>query len=348
MQEKNLINLIKKIKDINFEYLENYIFKKFLLFTLLPIFSIIFLASIFLINNLNSEYYIDFYIFSLIFCLIFSFLSSIFFIHLSLKNKYILSYLQEKFIISSITKKLKIKLNKDEINTLINLNDDQNNILILLLKEQIKNLNTENFYHFLNLYKDIKLTVENFQELTLLLFNNIVKENKLIDVFYSNKYNKLSEKELILHNFLKYNNDFLMKIIPIFKDSIYKENSFSEIIVINNFTKILTTEKILSKALESYSLQEITESLFLANTNSNLNKLLNYLDIEQLMFLKKNVIEKVLEEKDERVIINCQEEFFKYAFKLDLKNKDLLCLMEDKCSILNKVVIKESLNIIHI
>ncbi len=344
MQEKNLINLIKKIKDINFEYLENYISKKFFFGLFLPIYSIIFLSSICLINILNSKYYISFYILNLIF----SFLSSTFFIHLSLKNKYIFSYVQEKTVISSITKKLKIELNKDEINILINLNDDQNNILILLLKEQINNLNIEDIYNFLSLYKDIELTEEIFHELTLLLFNNIVKENKLIDVFYSNKYNKLSEKELILHNFLKDNNDFLLKIIPIFKDSIYKENSFSEIILINNFTKILTTENILSKALESYSLKEITESLFLSNNNSSLNKLLNYLDTEKLMFLKKNVIEKVLEEKDESVIINCQEEFFKYAFKLDLKNKDLLCLMEDKCSILNKVVIKESLNIIHI
>lgn len=348
MQEKNLISLIRKIKDIKYPNLESE-FLKNILYLILPFFTIIFsfFIYIFSLNDIHFFY-------NLVFSFFASFLLTIFFALLLEHIQSINNYIVYKAFNSYIFKNLKVEFNKEEKKIIFNyfkdnINDlEENDILINIIYNQIENLDINNLFEFLNLYKDINLNKTHFKHLTNLLFKNTVQEGNLIHILFEQNKNTLSDKELIMQNFLKNNNDFLLKVIPFLKDSIYNENSLTEIIMVPKLTKILPIKYIFVKALESYSLKEITEALFSDNQNFILNDLLNRLDIEQLMLLKKNVIEKVLETKDENVIINCQENFFKYALKLDLKNKDLLCLMEDKCSTLNKVVIKESLNIIHI
>ncbi len=347
MQEKNLISLIRKIKDIKYPNLESD-FLKNILYLILPFFTIIFSLSMYFLKN-NTDILLNFF-----FSFFISFMFTIFFALLLEHIQSINNYIVYKAFNSYIFKNLKVEFNKEEKKIIFNIVKkninylEENYILISVIHEQIENLDTHNLLEFLNIYKYINLKETHFKQLTTLLFKNTVQEGNLIHILFEQDKKNLSDKELIMHNFLKDNNDFLLKVIPFLKDSICKENSFTEIIMTQKLTKMLPIKYIFVKALESYSLKEITEALFSDNKNFILNDLLNTLDMEQLMLFKKNVIEKVLETKDENVIINCQEIFLKYAAKLDLKNKDLLCLMEEKCSTLNNIVIKENINIIHI
>ena len=134
-------------------------------------------------------------------------------------------------------------------------------------------------------------------------------------------------------------------------DLIYEKSSLSQIIKYNNYSEELSAIGIFKKILEKIEIKSLIKIIFekdkrkLNNNELEILDFFNTLDLEKLVNIKKNILDKTLNLKDKNNIEFYETEFLELCKRLDV-DKKLLYIMEE--SLVTKKEEKLSLKIINI
>ncbi len=358
----NLNNLIKKIININTENNVKKFDKMFLKSNVAVIsISSFILFSLFLYEENNVSIVILFLFSILLSLFVWLFFFSSFFIPfciLELLSKYNYDY-PSKLILNIKLFINKIKLSKEEKDIIYQHKDLHNfmfnqeskeKLIQYIFKEYIESITNKELEEFLFFLKD------NYIEKGYIkIFDKFVENQNLFGIFfneYNNFSNQLSDKELIIFKFLNNENKIKKELEIYYESNIYHTSSLNDIISNNRYKKSLSVEQIGCKLIEKYSLKDIIDSIFLNdktkdNQQIEIKDLMNSIEPECKILLKKFIIETILNTKDKDIIKDCEEEFLNYASELDIKNKHLLILMKEICEF-KKEKFENKFNIVHI
>ncbi len=347
----NLNNLIKKIIHIDLEKNHNTIVKSFLIKSMVLFFVIPLLLTLYnKIPTLES--------FFLSFGVYLSFFASYILFHGAYYNK---KNKINKFIFRNNIKIFKSNLTKEELD-IINehtmsiffmfADNDQTSLLDYLIKKNITTLDHNNLEEFLNILNKNNL----IEKYLPILVKKIEKYEDLIKIIYPLESQNLTinttKEILIMSKFLNDNPTLKTCIIDTLYANIFLENIKEN----SNFLNQLSSEQIVNKILEQYTLKELTHSLFHKSSFNNtyfkleISNIINLLNIENKDLFIKAVIEKVLKENILTTVNTlefCNIEFLKFAEYLNIENKQELYLLKSKFPE-EKLVSNDNLRIIHI
>lgn len=338
----NLNNLIQKVIEIDFIKNNDKELKLCIIFTFFKMLATILIAEyLFDLSILISS------IIYLFFCIF-----SIIVEHYLLKSNNIFSKVSFK------NKTKHLKLTEEEKNIIneytfsydFNLYyNDHNSLLNYLIEKNISEIDYNNLEEFLIILKKNNL----YKKYSNQICDKITNHTNLMQIAYpEDDYSEnfqFSKEELLFSKFLNKNQD----IKPLILEKLYINCSIQELKENKNFLNQLSIENISKKLLDSYTLKEIIHSFFhysdLNNTFFKIEILdiINLLNEENKILIKKLFIEKVLEEKDKSLIEYCYAEFFKSSFNLNLKNKNELYDLKSQFSE-EQLVFNNNLKIIHI
>lgn len=340
----NVNNLIKKIANINIKKNLNKEFTYIITVVLSITLFVSWLMSQLL--DFNKE----------IIPIYFIFLSFIFYITIYIDN-----YLSKNHnFISNFLFNIKtrsLKLTEEEKNIIkesdffYNFTTDKKDNLFLLnylIEKNISSINDKNLEEFLIILKEHKLYKKYIDKIC----NKITNHANIMRIYYPEHYVLenfvFSKEELILSKFLNENQALEISILEL----LYKNSSLQDFKENKTFLNQLSIEYVSKKLLESYTLKEIIHSLFFNSSLHNpfytleILDILNLLNDENKILIKKYFIEQVLEQDDKHLIDNCHTEFFNSSFNLNLHNKDKLYDLRKKFPE-EQLIANDNLKIIH-
>lgn len=345
----NLNNLINKIINIDIEKNHNTILKSFFTKSIGLFFVIPLLLSLY--NEIPTFESFLFSISSyLSFITLFIIIQGL---NYNKKNKI------NKFILSKNIKRIKLDLTKEELNIIskhtISISsmcfiEYHNSLLDYLINKNISTLDHNNLEEFLNI-----LSKNNLIEKYLpILVDKIEKYEDLLNMIYPLESQLLTinttKEILIMSNFLNENPNLKTCITDTLYTNVFLENIKEN----SNFLNQLSSDKIVNKILNQYTLKELTHSLFNNSSFNNpyfkleISNIINLLNTENKFLLTKYIIEIILNNSENVDIIQYfYIDFLKFAENLNIENKQEFYLLKSKFPE-EQLITNDNLTIIHI
>lgn len=266
-----------------------------------------------------------------------------------------------KFVLNKKIKLIKLDLTTEELN-IINEHtmsissfcfiEEHNSLLNYLINKNISSIDHNNLEEFLNILNENNL----IQKYLPILVNKIEKYEDLIKIIYPLESQDLTinttKEILIMSKFLNENPTLKKCIIDTLYENIFLENIKGN----SNFLNQLSSEQVVNKILEQYTLKELIHSLFHNSSFNNpyfkseISNIINLLNQQNKDLLSKSLIEKVLTQKIFTTLNTlefCNSDFLQLAENLNIENKQQLYLLKSKFSE-EILVCNKELKIIHI
>lgn len=223
-------------------------------------------------------------------------------------------------------------------------------------------LSQEDFKKAIELIFEEKLSTNNKLKIINYLIFKKYKNQDFIELIYNKNKNEvlyqLTQEIPKFKNTLedlikvKIDKDDLMESKGLEEDFILDNVTIEHIINYKDFEKILKSVHIVDKMITKYDIKNLIKIIFEKNINNikndelELYKFINNLDLERKIEIQKIIINKVLNLKDEKNILDYKEDFLNVASALNV-DKDLLYLMNQKITQKEKVE-QKNLRIINI
>ncbi len=245
------------------------------------------------------------------------------------------TYLNKKDLFKLLNNKEKELLNKSKIDFSLS---DIKKTLFEIQKICIDNVCSEKEL------KDILIFIINNNEIDIdidkktytVQIIEYIKESKycntaLIDLIYKEENNfKISDKIILDFSNRRERGCKLFNLI-------YEKSSLNHIIKYNNYSEELLSTQIVEKILKEIEIKSLIKIIFekdkrkLNNNELEILDFFNTLDLEKLVNIKKNILDKTLNLKDKKNIEFYETEFLELCKRLDV-DKKLLYIMEESLS----------------
>lgn len=238
----------------------------------------------------------------------------------------------------------------------------QNRLMDYYISFLDQELSQEDFKKAIELIFEEKLSTNNKLKIINYLIFKKYKNQDFIELIYNKDKNEvlyqltqeITKFKKTLEDLIKVkiDKDDLMKSKGLKDDFILDNVTIEHIINYKDFQKQLNSMHIVNKMVSKYDMKTLIKLIFEKNINNikndelELYKFMNNLELERKIEIQKIIINKVLNLKDEKNILDYQEDFLNVASALNI-DKDLLYLMNQKITQKEKVEHKD-LRIINI